>query len=259
LRQRRDADEIVRRARQHLAARPEDLGRFEEVLAAQTRAGPLTEEHNYWLDRRNQAQMGRAARRFGRRLVTDGALRDAEEVFLLYVTEVREALRAPTDLSQLIAERQTEQRKWAEMESPQTIGAPAPPWQREASTRMAGQGFLLYRETQTDPSRILRGIGASAGIGRGPARLIRDQADFGKFKAGDVLVCQASNVSWSPLFSSAAAVVTEVGGALSHAAVVAREVGVPAVVGTGVALSTLVDGEPLEVDGSEGIVRRLSA
>ena len=74
-----------------------------------------------------------------------------------------------------------------------------------------------------------------------------------------MLVCQASNVSWGPLFSSAAAVVTEVGGALSHAAVVAREVGVPAVVGTGVALSTLVDGEPLEVDGSEGIVRRLSA
>jgi len=62
-----------------------------------------------------------------------------------------------------------------------------------------------------------------------------------------------------PLFSSAAAVVTEVGGALSHAAVVAREVGVPAVVGTGVALSTRVDGEPLEVDGSAGIVRRLSA
>jgi pyruvate,water dikinase len=259
LRQRRDADEIVRRARQHLAARPEDLARFEEVLAAQTRAGPLTEEHNYWLDRRNQARMGRAVRRFGRRLVADGALRDADEIFLLYVTEVRDALRAPTDLAGLIALRQTEQRRWAEMESPETVGAPAPAWQREASTRMAGQGFLLYRETQTDPSRVLRGIGASAGIGRGPARLIRDQADFGKFKAGDVLVCQASNVSWGPLFSSAAAVITEVGGALSHAAVVAREVGVPAVVGTGVALSTLVDGEPLEVDGSEGIVRRLSA
>ena len=224
-----------------------------------TSAGPLTEEHNYWLDRRNQARMGRAVRRFGMRLVRDGTLRDAEKIFLLYVGEVREALRAPADLSGLIAEREAEQRRWAEMESPATIGASAPPWQREASTRMAGQGFLLYRETQTDPSRMLRGVAASGGIGRGPARLIRDQADFGKFKAGDVLVCQASNVSWSPLFASAAAVVTEVGGALSHAAVVAREVGVPAVVGTGVALSTLVDGEPLEVDGTAGVVRRLSA
>jgi rifampicin phosphotransferase len=258
-RQRRDADEIVRRAREHLAARAEDLARFEEVLAAVTSAGPLTEEHNYWLDRRNQAEIGRAVRRFGARLVRDGALRDADEIFLLYLTEVREALQGPADLSALIAERRTEQRRWEEMESPETIGAPAPAWQRDASTRMAGQGFLLYRETQTDPSRMLRGVGASAGVGRGPARLIREQADFQKFKAGDVLVCQASNVSWAPLFASAAAVVTEVGGALSHAAVVAREVGVPAVVGTGVALSTLLDGEPLEVDGSAGIVRRLSA
>ena len=259
LRQRRDADEIVRRAREHLAARPEDLARFEEVLAAVTSAGPLTEEHNYWLDRRNQAEIGRAVRRFGARLVRDGALRDVDEIFLLYLTEVRDALQAPADLSALIAERKTEQRRWEEMESPETVGAPAPAWQREASTRMAGQGFLLYRETQTDPSRMLRGVGASAGVGRGPARLIREQADFPKFKAGDVLVCQASNVSWAPLFASAAGVVTEVGGALSHAAVVAREVGVPAVVGTGVALSTLLDGEPLEVDGSAGIVRRLSA
>ncbi|HEY8825117.1 MAG TPA: PEP/pyruvate-binding domain-containing protein [Candidatus Limnocylindria bacterium] len=258
-RQRRDADEIVRKAREHLADRPADLARFEEVLAAAMSASPLTEEHNYWLDRRNQARMGGAVRRFGARLVREGALPDAEAIFLLYVSEIREALRSPTNLAALLTERRAEQRRWAEMEAPQTVGAPAPAWQREASTRMAGQGFLLYRETQTDPARMLRGVAASAGIGRGPARLIRDQTDFGKFKAGDVLVCQASNVSWVPLFASAAAVVTEVGGALSHAAVVAREIGVPAVVGTGIALSTLVDGEPLEVDGSAGIVRRISA
>ncbi len=122
-RQRRDADEIVRRAREHLAGRAEDLARFEEVLAAVTSAGPLTEEHNYWLDRRNQAEIGRAVRRFGARLVRDGALRDADEIFLLYLTEVREALQAPADLSALIAERRTEQRRWEEMESPETIGA----------------------------------------------------------------------------------------------------------------------------------------
>ncbi len=258
-RQRRDADEIVQRAREHLAARPADLERFNEVLAAATSASPLTEEHNYWLDRRNQARMGSAVRRFGARLVREGALPDAEAIFLLYVGEIRAALRNPTDLAKLLAERRAEQQRWTEMKPPETLGAPAPAWQREARTRMAGQGFLLYRETQTDPARMLRGVGASAGIGRGPARLVRDQADFPKFKGGDVLVCQASNVSWVPLFASAAAIVTEVGGALSHAAVVAREVGVPAVVGTGVALSTLVDGEPLEVDGSAGIVRRLSA
>lgn len=258
-RQRRDADAIVKKAREHLAGRPEDLARFDEVVAAATSAAPLSEDHNYWLDRRNQARMGQAARRFGARLVREGALRDADEIFLLYLAEVREALRSPMDLTALIEERTAEQRRWQELKSPETIGAAAPPWDRAASRRMAGQGFLLYRETQSDPARVLRGIGASAGVARGPARLIRDVAEFRKFKAGDVLVCQSSNVSWVPLFSSAAAVITEVGGALSHAAVVAREFAVPAVVGTGVALSTLVDGEPLEVDGSAGIVRRLSA
>ena len=120
-------------------------------------------------------------------------------------------------------------------------------------------GHLLYRADQDDPSRALRGAPASAGVARGPARLVRNLEEFAKFHRGDVLVCQSSNVSWIPLFTSAAAVVTEVGGPLSHAAVVAREFGIPAVVGTSIALSTLVDGEPLEVDGSTGIVRRLSA
>jgi rifampicin phosphotransferase len=253
------ADGIARRARERLAGRPEQLARFEEVLGAASSAGPLTEEHNYWLDRRNQARMGKAIRRFGRRLLREGALPDAEAVFLLYLSEVREALRAPTDLSALIVEREAEQQKWKEMESPETLGAPAPPWQPGAATSTAGLGHLLFKEQQDDPSHVLRGVGASAGIARGPARLIHDQGEFSKLKSGDVLICQASNVSWIPLFTCAAAIVTEVGGALSHAAVVAREFGVPAVVGTAVALSTLVDGEPLEVDGGAGIVRRLSS
>jgi pyruvate,water dikinase len=255
---RENADGIARRAREHLSDRTEELARFEEVLAAARSAGPLTEEHNYWLDRRNQAQMGRAVRRFGERLVREGALREANAIFLLYLPEVREALRHPRDLSALIAEREAEQRRWQEMQSPDTIGASAPAWQSGAGTTMVGLAHLLYKETQDDPSRALRGVGASAGIARGPARLIHDLGEFGKFKSGDVLICQSSNVSWIPLFTIAAAVVTEVGGALSHAAVVAREFGVPAVVGTAVALSTLVDGELLEVDGGAGMVRRLS-
>src|SRR5439155_1328017 len=96
----------------------------------------------------------------------------------------------------------------------------------------------------------------SAGVARGPARLVRNLEDFAKFRHGDVLVCQSSNVSWIPLFTSAAAVVTEVGGPLSHAAVVAREFGIPAVVGTSVALSTLGAGE--RERGREKLERKLA-
>jgi len=246
------ADRIAAQARATLADRPEDLARFEEVLAAASATGPLTEEHNYWLDRRNHANMGRAARTFGDRLVRDGVIREREQIFFLYLDEVRDALRQPRDLSALIVEREKEQVEWRCLEAPATIGqldagGPGPVW------------HLLYRKEQDHPSRALTGAPASAGVARGPARLVRNLEEFGKFHRGDVLVCQSSNVSWIPLFTIAAAVVTEVGGPLSHAAVVAREFGIPAVVGTSVALSTLVDGEPLEVDGSAGIVRRLSS
>jgi pyruvate,water dikinase len=250
---RKRADKMAASARATLADRPEDLARFEEVLAAASASGPLTEEHNYWLDRRNHANMGRAARTFGARLVRDGALRDREQIFLLYLDEVREALRRPRDLGTLIAGRETEQTEWRGLEAPETIG------QQDSAAASGPVWHLLYREVQDDPSRVLRGAPASAGVARGPARLVRNLEEFAKFRRGDVLVCQSSNVSWIPLFVSAAAVVTEVGGPLSHAAVVAREFGIPAVVGTSVALSTLTDGEPLEVDGSAGIVRRLES
>jgi len=92
---------------------------------------------------------------------------------------------------------------------------------------------------------------------RGRATIVRTLADFPKMSRGDVLVCRSSNVSWIPLFTIAAAVVTDVGGALSHAAVVAREFGVPAVVGCDVALTALHDGELVEVDGDRGTVRKL--
>jgi pyruvate,water dikinase len=256
---RRNADGIAARVREALATRPADLARFEEVLAAARSAGPLTEEHNYWLDRRNQAFMGRAVRRFGARLVRDGVLRAADEIVLLYVGEIRDALAAPRDLAELIAERRAEQDRWRSMEAPETVGGPAAAASLASGTTMVAMSHLLFKARQDDPNRILRGAGASAGIARGPARLVRSLDEFAKFRGGDVLVCQSSNVSWIPLFVSASAVVTETGGALSHAAVVAREFGVPAVVGTGVALSTLVDGEPLEVDGTAGTVRRLEA
>ena len=105
---------------------------------------------------------------------------------------------------------------------------------------------------------MIKGVAASSGVRRGRAKLVWTTDDFKKMTPGDVLVCRSSNVSWIPLFTIAGAVVTDVGGALSHAAVVAREFGVPAVVGVGVAFERLRDGMLVEVDGDRGTVRQLS-
>ncbi len=248
------ADELAARAREVLRDRPDEARRFEEVLAVAREAGPLTEEHNYWIDRLTQAQLRRAVLAFGRRLVNEDVIARDEDVFFLYVPEVEEALRSPRDLRARVAEREAELAWAARLEPPEFLGKP-PPAEGGPTLLPAALVDLGYKAKQDDP-RVLVGAPASAGRARGPARLIHRLEDFRRMRAGDVLVCRSSNVSWIPLFTMAAAVVTDVGGALSHAAVIAREFGVPAVVGVGVALRTLREGEVIEVDGTAGTVRR---
>lgn len=90
---------------------------------------------------------------------------------------------------------------------------------------------------------------------KGTARIVRSLADGSKLKTGDIPVAETTAPPWTPLFATAAAIVTDTGGILSHCAVVAREYRIPAVVGTGVATRTIKDGQTIEVDGDAGLVR----
>jgi phosphohistidine swiveling domain-containing protein len=112
-------------------------------------------------------------------------------------------------------------------------------------------------ERETPDAEALTGVPSSAGIYEGPARLVLGTADFSKMEAGDVLVCPYTDPTWTPLFSLAGAVVAESGGPLSHAAIVAREYDIPAVMGVSGALTALSNGQRVRVDGSRGTVRRL--
>jgi len=248
-----EGEAVERRARDTLRDRPEDLAKFEDVLEAARATGPLTEEHNYYIDRMAGAWMGRIARAIGVRLRREGLIADAEQVFLFHIAEIAGALRERRPLFHLAAARERELASWRRQRHPGVLGSPTSPFLGAATNERMD---LIYRTAQDAPG-VVRGQPASSGIRRGRACLVRGQADFAKMRPGDVLVCRSSNVSWIPLFTIAAAVVTDVGGSLSHAAVVAREFGVPAVVGTGVAIDTLRDGQLIEVDGDRGTVRSL--
>lgn len=104
----------------------------------------------------------------------------------------------------------------------------------------------------------LSGTGASPGVARGPARLVASLDDLTRVAAGDILVCRTTSPAWTPAMLRSAAVVTEVGGVLSHAAIVAREFGVPAVVAVPDAMSRLIEGSTVQVDGSSGVVTPLA-
>lgn len=101
---------------------------------------------------------------------------------------------------------------------------------------------------------MLRGMPASPGRASGPVRVVRGPEDFGRFLPGEVLVAQVTAPAWTPLFDRAAAVVTDGGSLAAHASLVAREYGIPAVVGVGDATARLREGQWVTVDGSTGTV-----
>jgi phosphohistidine swiveling domain-containing protein len=245
----RRADELAKGPRAALAGKPDELDHFETTLRYAREIGYLTEGHNYWIDRMSQARLRALAMRAGRRLVRQGALARADDVFFLGRDDVAEALRAPVDLRSLVERRKADLARWEQMTPPPIVG-------KVPDSPAAGDRFDGPRMASTE-SDVLRGTGASAGIVRGPARLVLSQDDFGSIHAGDVIVCPSSNPSWVPAFTLAAGLVTNTGGVLSHAAVVAREFGLPAVVGAAEATTRIADGRLIEIDGTAGIVRLL--
>jgi len=217
-------------------------------LTEQLRASyALKELHTYDIDYPGLLATRDVLRGFGRRLVGEGLLDTADDVWLLDLTELRESLTDDVDLRALVAERR------ADVERGQLEGARPylgdPPDSRERDSVVEG-----FYGTE---GRALSGAGASPGTAEGIARIIAGPEDFSRVQAGDVLVATTTTPAWTPLFPALAALVTETGGILSHAAVVAREYRLPAVVGATGATAAIPDGRRVRVDGSRGVVTLL--
>jgi len=247
-----ESDALERGTRDELHDRPDDLARFDELVAAAKACGALSEEHNYWIDRLCQAHSRRFILRVGAVLERGGSIAAAQDIVHLGIADVREALITGADRRALVDERRRAFERDRRLRPPRFIGT-----QPAAPPPSSAIRDLGYRIEQTDRD-VLHGVAASPGRGRGPVRIVTGTADFERFQSGDVLVCRSTTVSWVPLFNMASGIVADVGGALSHAALVAREFGIPAVTGTGTALETLIDGEQVEVDGTAGTVRRIA-
>ncbi len=179
-----------------------------------------------------------------RRLVARGIIVEVEDVFFLEVAEVESALLGKVDgasLRALVASRRAgHERDLATDPPPFVIEEPSGVARPVAATESGGE---------------LTGVPVSRGVATGTARVLKSLDEAPRVKKGDVIVARVVNAAWTPLFVLAGGIVAEMGGALSHGAIVAREYGIPCVFGVAGATTRIKDGEPVTVDAERGVVR----
>jgi pyruvate,water dikinase len=243
-------EERIRETEPRLAGDAEKLATFRAWLKSAQQRTVLLEDHNFYIDQRGWSAARGPCMAIGSRLVEQGAIENADDVFYLREAELVEAAATPNlRLQDVVAARRTERELWLHVLPPLEIGAGVIP------ANVSFDRFWGPKRDEPVVDGVVKGVAASRGQMRGTARVILTLADADRLSPGDVLVTYATAPPWTPLFAVAGAVVTDVGGILSHCAVVAREYGIPAVVGAQFATQRIRDGALITVDGTTGVVR----
>jgi pyruvate,water dikinase len=156
----------------------------------------------------------------------------------------------------LVAQRRAEREAQARIRPRDWVGTVTP--SQLAFPYLVNWGYpdRFHREEGTDEKRI-SGIAGSPGVVEGIARVVMTIDQFDEVTDGDILVCQMTNPAWVVLFTKIAGLVTDTGGVTSHPAVLSREFGIPAVIGTSIATHRIATGDRVRVDGSNGVVEIL--
>ncbi|HZU86726.1 MAG TPA: PEP-utilizing enzyme, partial [Anaerolineaceae bacterium] len=259
-----EREEAIATARAALENYPQPVvERFEQLLAAAQVALVLTENHTFYIDFNGFGWIHRLIREFGRRFSAQGRLSHPDDIFYLSLEDLRQLMTQPgLSLKQRALESRAEIEKWRQYEEPLELGTrPASPLALySADSRRVARysGSTIAGEDESDPlSNQLRGQAGSPGKVQGRARVLTSLSQAHLLQPGEILVTPTTAPPWTPLFLTAAAVVTDAGGLLSHGAVVAREYRIPAVVGTHCASRVIQTGQWIEVDGSQGLVTLL--
>lgn len=230
-----------------LASSPGRLRTFRNVLAHAQHLVPVREEQVAELTLAWPV-MRRAVVRIGEDLTADGRIAQPDDVFFLTRDEVLAALHGEALANVDVAARRSAREEQARLAPPPFVGR-VHPLLRRLWAGMAG----AFGATPSDTA-IVSGVPASPGRARGPVRLVRGPDQFDDLQPGDILVAPLTAPAWTPLFARAAGIVTDVGSAAAHASIIAREYGIPAVVGCGDATARLRNGMQVTVDGTAGNV-----
>jgi phosphohistidine swiveling domain-containing protein len=242
---------------------------FDELLGLSRMVFPYVEEHKFLCDYWFLTRWWNKVREFGALLANHGYLEDAEDVFQLSRHEVASALDelvltwatggtpiGPKHWPPIVARRREIIERLGDWTPPPAIGA-MPEEMNDPVLNMLW-GITTERVRQWAQSQEggpeLSGAAASPGVVEGVARVVKTVRELADVRDGEILVCSITSPAWAPIFTKVKAVVTDIGGVMSHAAIVCREYGLPAVVGTGRATSQIRTGQRVSVDGSAGTV-----
>lgn len=259
-------DQVVARVEAEALAQlaETDRDRFVAALAHARRVYPVREENVVLTDNLPCGILRRWVLEAGHRLVDRDRLARVDDAVFCTADELADVFRgSPTDLESLVTRRRGEQAWTRAHPGPAVVGElDKPPNLRYLPKhgRHVNEALLwgLKMEFPGEVARsdgdALRGTPASPGTATGRVHVVRGEVDFGNVLPGEILVCPTTSPSWTILFAIAGALVTDGGGPLSHAAIVAREHGLPAVVGTVDATIRLTDGQLVTVDGTAGTV-----
>ena len=256
-----ERERSVAKAREKVANYPKPVvEKFEFLLKAAQQGYFLKEEHTSWIDFQATYHARQAVLECGRRLQDAAVIESKDDVFYLTLSELKETIATPSPEHRqtLVRERRAKETHFSQLTPPPRLGIipqGAPP--NNPVIRAIGKVFGAPPPQSENPAELL-GLAGSRGVVRGTAKVLHSLDEASKLEQGDILVAATTTPPWTPIFANIAAVVTDSGGILSHPAVIAREYGIPAVVGTAQSTSVIKDGQMIEVDGDKGIVRILS-
>jgi pyruvate, water dikinase len=251
----------------------EERAAFDQMLGLARLVFPFVEDHKFYCEHWFTTQFFAKIREFGDLLVRQGVLAETEDIFQLHHTEIDQALTdvmlawsagsqplGARHFGPIIAERKRMLEVLKGWSPPPAVG-PVPEALNDPAVRMlwgvTAETLATWAAAENDDGQEIRGYAASSGVVEGVARVLHSVNEIGQVQDGEILVCAVTAPSWAPVFGKIKAAVSDIGGAMSHAAIVAREYGMPAVVGTGHATKRIKTGQLVRVDGDRGIVRIL--
>ena len=247
-------------------------GPWQDLLALSRTVFPYVEEHKFYCDYWFLTRWWNKVREFGALLAGHGFLEDGEDIFHLSRHEVSTALDelvltwatgglplGPKHWPPIVARRKQLLERLSEWTPPPALGVEPEEVTDPMTIMLWGVTTERVREwaRQQDGGSELSGAAASPGTIEGLARVVRTVSEIADVRDGEILVCGSTSPAWAPIFTKIKGTVTDVGGVMSHAAIVCREYGLPAVVGTGRATAQIRTGQMIRVDGSAGVVTLL--